>query len=71
MQRLFSSLIFEEGKNHDLSVCEDGQTQAIAEALSVPISGIGQGLFRSLPADVRAFFLSLILQATGILKREA
>lgn len=56
MQRLFSSLIFEEGKNHDRSVCEDGQTQAIAEALVVPISGIGQGLFRSLPADVRAFF---------------
>lgn len=55
MQRLFSSLIFEEGKNHDLSVCEDGQTQAIA-ALAVPISGMGQGLFRSLPADMRAFF---------------
>lgn len=36
MQRLFS-LIFEEGENHDPSVCEDRQTRAIAEALAVRV----------------------------------
>lgn len=63
MQRLFS-LIFEEGENHDPSVCEDGQTRAIAEALAVRVCFVP-----SLPTC--GCFLSLTLQAMGILKREA